>query len=145
MAVEHDTWITRVLNVTPPGSHGGGDAQDFASACEAWDAATEAVDGQIAALQSALRGQDDAELREIGEYGLNAVTGNQRVPLLAALMGARGGNAGDRAKLPQLIANLRGHLDADERVRACDENPFDVAVSIRQTLGAALDRLSSAV
>ena len=146
-------WVGRVLGVTLPGggqAGGSGGAprapgRAFGAACAEFQAASEAVDAQIGSLQAALRGQEDGELQEIAEYGLNALTGNHRVRLMAALIGAQRGNAGDLAKLPALIAGRKDFLDEDDRVEACDDNPFGVAVSIRTTLGAALDRLGAAV
>jgi hypothetical protein len=100
------------------------------------------VDGQIAALQKALLASDDEELQEIGQYGVNGITGNFKVKLMAALMGVEAGRDADRAKLAALVPQFRAHLDSSERIAACDDNPFGVTVSIRATLGPALDRLA---
>ena len=141
---EKDEWIVRALGVQMP-SNGSGPFQTLAEAAQAWRDASETVDGQIGALQNVLRASGDEELREIGEYGLNAVTGNFKVRLMAALLGAESGNAEDRKKLSAIVTGLRQHLASDERVEACDENPFGVAVSIRTTLIPALDRLERSV
>lgn len=142
---KQNTWITRVLGVTFADVGGSGAPPSIAEAAAAWRAAVEVVDAQITALQSALRGTDDEELHEIAEFGLNAVTGNHRVRLVAALMGAERGSERDRAKLAGLIAPFRTHLENDERVDACDENPFGVTVSLRATLISALDGLARSV
>ena len=81
-------------------------------------------------------------MQEIGEYGLNAITGGHKVRVMAALLGAQRGNAGDLGKLATLAAGFREHLTSDDRVEACDDNPFGVAVSVRATLGPALDLLA---
>jgi hypothetical protein len=133
---EQKTWVTRVLG------YGFAGAASIAEASSAWRAAVETVDAQIAALQAALRQTDDDELHEIAEFGLNAVTGNHKVRLMAALIGAERGNEADRAKLAGIIGPFRAHLDSDDRVEACDENPFGVAMSVRATLIPALDALS---
>jgi hypothetical protein len=146
-----NAWVTRVLAVhigvasEGDGSgikSGGGSLKD---AIARFRAASEDVDAQIASLQQALRASDDEELRDIGEYGLNAVTGNFRVPLMAALMGAEQGDPQARAKLADAATSLRNHLENDEKVEACDENPFGVAVSIRATLVPVLNQLAQGV
>jgi len=67
------------------------------------------------------------------------------VRFMAALMEAEGGSPKARATLAEIIPGFRQHLDSDERVEACDENPFGVAMSVRATLIPALDRLAQAV
>jgi len=133
-------WVVRVLGVAL--AEGG---VDLKQAAEAWRAASEAVDGQIAALQAALRQDGDEDLAEIAEFGLNAITGGYKVRFMAALMEAEGGSPKARATLAEIIPGFRQHLDSDERVEACDENPFGVAMSVRATLIRALDRLAQAV
>lgn len=139
-------WVARVLGVTLPedGAAGGGGV-DLTQAAQAWRAASETVDGQIAALQAALLQDGDGELAEIAEFGLNAITGGYKVRFMAALMEAEGGSSKARATLAQIIPDFRQHLDSDERVEACDENPFGVAMSVRATLIPALDQLARVV
>lgn len=107
----------------------------------AWSAGSDKVDAQIAQLQNALRGSDDDELKEIGNAGLNAVTGGFKVPLMAIMRdldAASGPTPEAIAKALKIVEGFQVHLDADERVEACDENPFNVPVSIRGTLLPAL-------
>jgi len=141
----HDDWVRRVLGVDISASSAPPAGGNFTAAWQAWQDALETVDAQISQLQSALKAQDDDELQEISEYGLNGVTGGFKVKLMAALMGVQRGNEGDKAKLPGLIDGLRDVLDSDERIEACDENPFGVAVTIRSTIGGALDGLAAAI
>lgn len=141
---QYDSWVQAALGYRFEGGSEGGAAgtQSLHAAIASWRDASEAVDGQIGALQSALKQSGDDDLAEIGEFGLNAVTGGFKVPLMAALAGAERGAPGDIAKLADLIPRFRAHLEGDERVEACDENPFGVAVSIRATLVPALDQLA---
>ena len=106
----------------------------------AWSTASDKVDAQIAQLQNALRGSDDDELKEIGNAGLNAVTGGFKVPLMAIFRDLDGAAPTPEAiaKALKIVEGFQVHLDSDERVEACDENPFDVPVSIRGTLIPAL-------
>jgi hypothetical protein len=138
---EFDAWVENALGFRFQGAAGSG-PEALGAAIAAWHDASDAVDGQIGSLQTALRNSDDEELREIGEYGLNAVTGGFKVKLMAALAGAERGVAGDVAKLAALVPQFRAHLEEDERVEACDDNPFGVAVSIRATLVPVLDQLA---
>lgn len=133
---EQNEWITRVLGAAiPPG--GGA----LATAIASWRAASDAVDDQISQLQQALRRSDDEELVEIAEYGLNAVTGNYRVPLMATIRSVESGDTKEAAKLSRIAAAFRKHLESDAKVAACDDNPVGVSVSIRATLVPALDAL----
>lgn len=122
---------------------------DLSAARDAFSTAIADVDGQIKTLQSALRASEDEDLHTIADYGVNAVTGNFRVPLMAALMDL---DRVDAARRPQAAAKAMAaaerflrHVEDDQRVAACDNNPFDVPVTIRQTLGAGLRELRKAL
>jgi hypothetical protein len=110
---------------------------------QTWQSASDAVDDQIAALQKALRESGDEEYQEIAEYGLNAITGNYKVRLMAAMREVDGGGARD--KLAKLVDDFSQHIATDERVMAVDENPLKVAVSVRATLGPALEAMRAAL
>jgi hypothetical protein len=152
-----DQWIERVLGCqpTPSESDAAGQAPKdaftarWASAYADWQSAMETVDGQIAALQSALRNDDNPQLHKIAETGLNAVTGNHKVPLMAALMdvdrAAAPARAAACAKAQQLALDFGLHISTDPRIAACDKNPFAVPVSVGATLGPALARLDTAL
>jgi hypothetical protein len=131
---------------------GGGKSEDrtkWNKARDAWRSASDDVDAQIAALQTALRRESDEELDSIAEYGLNAVTGGFKVPLMASIRELDGaqGDAFEKAasKALGVIDGFKKHLASDERVAACDDNPFGVPVSIRSTLTPALDAMQSAL
>lgn len=145
MTNEQMEWVRRVLGVKIGDAGAAESAEAVGRALLEWRAVSDLVDNQIARLQATLRGSDDEELAAIAEFGLNGVTGNHKVPLLAALMGASAGNAGDRAKLPGIVLAFRNYLENDEAVEACDENPFGVTVSIRQSLVAALKQVELAI
>ena len=148
-------WIERVLGITVRIA-GGAAAASPASAPPSWhdaranwQAANATVDTQIAALQAVLRRSEDEVLEEIAEFGLNAVTGNHRVRLAAALMEV---GAGDPAtlrksapKVLQLVEEFRRYLASSEAVEVCDANPFGTPVAIRSTLGPALAQMAAAL
>ena len=148
-------WIERVLGFTfpdarqEPGTNAAGAAARWKIALDRWKAASEAVDGQIGALQAVLLRSDDDELKQIAEYGLNGVTGNNRVPLQAALIEAGAGDPPAMCKVgPKALGIIKGfrtYLDTSEQVAVCDENPFDTPVSIRTTLGGALAEMATAL
>lgn len=135
-----DEWVTRVLGVQFKRTEGGTAA--LKDAATAWREANEAVDAQISKLQSALRADEDEEMREIAEFGLNGLTAGFKVQLMAALSGAEAGNQGDLAKLASAAGRFRQFLEDDERIEACEENPFGVPVEIRSRLVPALMRLT---
>ena len=124
-------------------------AADWPKARARWQAAIEAVDGQIAALQAALRNTDDDELEAIAQFGMNGLTGDHKVKLMVAMIEVAGGDRpAMRSAGPKVCAiaqEFRKHIESDERVGACDDNPFGVAVAIRATLGPALAALVATV
>ena len=105
------------------------------------------MDGQINKLSAKLRASDDTELKQIAEFGLNGVTGDHKVPLMAAIRELDSAPAeklkGLVAKAGGIAASFKAHIDKDERVTECDQNPFGVQVSIKKSIGGALDKLNT--
>jgi hypothetical protein len=116
---------------------------------DGWRTAIEAVDAQISQLQAAMKSSGFPELSSIADAGLNGATGNHKVPVLAAVrdIDSSAGPARLRAilKARPAVEAFRRHIDTDELVAVCDDNPFEVPVTIRRTLGPALDGLSAAL
>ncbi|MGC8477917.1 MAG: hypothetical protein ACP5NP_16320 [Acetobacteraceae bacterium] len=166
-----DEWVLRVLQVAV-GTGGGTSEQGSAeteeeefgadlkelgldvsdiwkAARSAFQEATESVDAQISLLQKELRESDEADLQEIAEFGLNGLTANTRVPLLAALAQAGDGSATSLKKaaprIEQAATAFIKQLSTDPRVAACDENPFGVPMAIVPTYQDAIDQLLNAV
>ncbi len=147
---KQDAWIARVLGVQFPAvvSADGQDSdQRWQMACQAWRAASEAIDGQMGALQKALRASGDPELIDIAEFGLNAVTGDHKVRLTALLseLGSPAAAQKSGAKTLALLSDFKTHIETDPRVAACDANPIAVPVSIRATIAPALAGLQAAL
>lgn len=148
-------WLSRVLGfeLRTPAADAAATTPSITTrwqtARDAWDTASATVDGQIAGLQAVLRRSGDDTLNEIAEFGLNAVTGNYRVPLMAALMElGKGDQAAMRKAGPKalkIINEFRGHIESSEAVEVCDANPFGTPVSIRATLGGALAELGASL
>lgn len=139
-----NAWVERVLGVTRKSatSAPGNATERWRAARGAWGDAIEAVDGQIEKLAQALRATGQPILKEIADVGLNGVTKNHKVPLMAALMEIGGGAPESLAKSGRkalaLAQAFRQHIETDARIAACDNNPLNIAVSIRGTLGPAL-------
>lgn len=112
-----------------------------------WFETLESVDEQIEKLASTLRATDDAELHEIAEFGLNAVTGDFRVPVARAVLELDVVNdeflSLAAQQLTTAVADFRAHVNSSDEIMACDENPFNVKVAIRATLGQAFDKLEA--
>jgi hypothetical protein len=143
-------WLERVLGFTLPTRTPAtlnGAAPDWKTARHNWQEASEAVDQQISGLQAALRQSDDDSLKEIAEFGLNALTGNHKVPLLRTLLAMGDGDPATLRKAgPKVIGFIDGfrkHLENSEQVEVCDKNPFGVTVTIRATLVPALAQLAA--
>jgi hypothetical protein len=123
--------------------------REWAAAKTSWRDALDGVDAQIAKLQVALRAQNDPELTRIADHGLNGVTGNFKVPLMAAVMdidAARGEALRKAAQKGSRAARaFAKYLATEETVRVTDDNPFDVPVTIRSSLGKALRDIDAAL
>ncbi|MEX0280283.1 MAG: hypothetical protein AB3N13_03715 [Arenibacterium sp.] len=121
----------------------------WSKAREAWQDASETVDGQISNLQSVLKGSGDPDLERIAEFGLSAVTGNHRVRLMAAVMDidrVKGVPSKDMVtNATKQIGALEKHISSDAVVKAVDNNPFKVDVSIVKTLTGATAELKGAL
>jgi len=142
-------WIESVLGYRFADSPGRPAPPSIRQALADFDAAQAEVDRQIGQLQVKLQNSQDAELRRIGEFGMNALTGNTRVKLQAALLELRASLPQGHPKLAGNAARLAGqmadYLVHDIKVRACDRNPFKMQVSIAATLGRAAGRLCAAL
>jgi hypothetical protein len=141
-------WIQRVLGIALPGATALPDATAIRAAVAAWRQASETVDGQVAQLQTLLQRSDDPELREIGEFGMAALSGGNRTRLIAAAMELERADPPPPALLKRvatIAAKFRAHLASDPKVRGFDSNPFGVPVSIRATLEPALQQIETAV
>lgn len=114
-----------------------------------WREAREAVDVQFAALQSRLRESDDPGLQLIADRGMAALTarlGTQMMVALAELDAAPPPRAEQaRAQARHVIGAYRQFLAGDGLVGKLEANPFGVTVSIRATLGTALDQIEAAL
>ena len=115
------------------------------TAREGWTAAIEQVDAQIAKLQAALREDDDEDLVAIAEFGLPALTGDFKAPMMAAVMdvdrASGDGLARAARRARSLAASFAEYLDEAETVAVTDDNDFGVTVTIRKTVGGALRQL----
>lgn len=107
-----------------------------------WREAKEAVDERISALRKSVLGHPDEALRatmaQIADKGLNGVTDRAAVGMMAAMMEADTAPAKARQAIEKFRAFLAGDI-----ARGIDENPFEVQVDLRRTLGTALERIES--
>jgi hypothetical protein len=146
-------WVERVLGVRVGSGATTSPAGDFKDQWQqsfaAWRDAIETVDKQMGALAAACRQTNDPWLVRIADLGLAAVTGNYKTPLMAACLEVAGAPAdkvaGPAAKARSAVANFAKHIATDPQVAGCDGNPFGVAVSIRASLGPALNSLNDAL
>lgn len=81
----------------------------------------------------------------IAEFGLPALTGDFKAPMIAAVMDvdrARGDGLPRAARRARsLAASFAEYLDEAETVAVTDDNDFGVTVTIRKTVGGALRQL----
>ncbi|MGC1505274.1 MAG: hypothetical protein WA782_14185 [Sulfitobacter sp.] len=113
-----------------------------------WNAAKEATDGAISALQSKIRQIPDPDLERIAEMGLNGITKGNQTALMKRLMEFRQVDAAARPKaaaaLQAQCKEYRAFLADSELITLCEQNPFGVAVDLRKHLGKALDEIERA-
>jgi hypothetical protein len=114
-----------------------------------WLSAKDQADRQIGALQAELRGTGNPRLQRIADAGLNGVSKNLNVGLAVSLM-ELDISTGDVLKKAQaqalaMIDRYKKFVSQDSSVRLCDENPFGVSVTLRQTLGEALGKIEKMV
>ncbi len=137
--------IKKTAPSSPPSANEIAFRKLWANAKSAWRTASDNVDAQITQLQGALRASEDAELHDIAETGLNSVTGDYKVPLMAVLMdvdhatGPKLKTSADKAK--NIVTAFKKYLESEPTVAACDQNPFGVTVTIRKSLSGALDQI----
>jgi hypothetical protein len=121
-----------------------GFAESWQAAVKRWQDASEAVDAQVSQLQAHLRNEEDPELQRIAELGLNALTAGHKVALMVAIRELAGGASAEAiAEAKVAVDDFLDHLQSEPRIAACDENPFNVSVSIRGTLGPALEEMAA--
>ncbi len=141
------SWVTRVLGVRfdapPPGGPSEASPVDFPKVLRTWQQALDAVDGQIAALQTVLQVSGDDGLQAIAAFSLNAITADHTAKIQTALLEIGSSDDFQRAAGTAigLIASFLAYLSTDERVAACDANPFGVAMTLRGTLTPPLEAL----
>jgi hypothetical protein len=141
------TALDEVASGTP--GAGAGQPVNWDALRRTWRSASDAADQQISALQAALRQSGNDSLEEIAEFGMNDITGNHKVRLMAAMVELGSGDPAAIAKSNRATLDIarqfHAFLDSDERVMVCDENPLGVPVSLRTTLGGALIQLEAAL
>lgn len=125
------------------------------AAREHWQEANDSVNDQLNRLRAAILAAIPNEpeyadaLHEIADKGLNAMTGNQRVKLAASIQSVDDGSSermqAHGAKTLELITAFSSFLETSDQIDGCDANPWDVDVSIRDTLAPALQELASAL
>jgi len=131
-------WVQRVLGVALSGAGGTGRKASFLAI---WRDAKESVDAAIGALAGELRATGDPDLERIAEFGLFGLTEGEGVALMAALREADANPARAQGRLTGAIGKYREFLAGSQVVTLIDRNPFGVQVSMRATLGHALDEM----
>jgi hypothetical protein len=139
-------WVQRVLGVRfePAVSSPTG-----VSPLALWRDAKDIVDSQISALQGAFRTVDDSLAQAVADRGLAGLTKDLLVGLQAALFEYDAADASARPKtvtaLRAAIEQLRHFLNENRALPLLENNPFGITVTIRGSLGSALDQIEAAV
>lgn len=111
-----------------------------------WRTAKEGTDAGISALQSALKGFGHTDLNRIAEAGLNGITEGNQVAMIRALMEFDAADASKKPdatkKLLRQVDSYLGFLDRSKLIALAEGNPFDVQLSIKKPLSAALHQIA---
>jgi hypothetical protein len=134
---------------SPATSHAGPETTAPTKTLEIWQQAKEAVGSQIAKLQAALRQTKEPRFLRIAELGMNGITKRLQVGLHVALLefdqASGAARAKARSKAEALVADYQKFLQSNPEVQLVDQNPFGVSVTIRASLGKALDGIAQAL
>jgi hypothetical protein len=134
---------------SPAPAHAGPEATAPTKTLAIWQQAKDAVGAQIAKLQAALRQTKEPKFLRIADLGMNGITKRLQVGLHVALLefdqGSGAARAKARSKAEALVADFQKFLQSNPEVQLVDENPFGVAVTIRASLGKALDGIAQAL
>lgn len=145
---EQDRWIERVLGWRGSDSAGSKQGTERASTAllPLWRQTREALDRQIAMMQRALLGADDANYDLIAHFGFNGLTDGRNTRLMGALFDydAAPGSASAK-KVAAALDAYAELLGSDSVLDDYDANPLGVSVSFRATLTRGLSELRSAV
>ena len=140
---------TALAKSTPDQSGRPKDEEPPSSGLAIWREAREEVGAQLTKLQGNLRQTGDPQLVRIADYGLNGITKRLQVGLQTALIevdqAAGPARARAAAKAKTMVDEYVNFLKTDPAVELLDTNPFGVTVSLRDTLGKALDTLAKAL
>lgn len=131
----------------------GGREQEGNDPLVVWRTVKETTDVDLGALQSAISGFPDPNLKRIAEFGLNGVTQEgqkgRQVAMMKAIMDYNGAGPDKRAaaaaKLRKEVADYRSFIENDELISLCENNPFNVKVDIRGPMDRALKRIEALI
>ncbi|MEX0283180.1 MAG: hypothetical protein AB3N23_01065 [Paracoccaceae bacterium] len=110
-----------------------------------WAAAKDETDTQLSALQNQLRGDGHPVFAAIADKGLHGITSGELTAMMRATMDYDGAGADTLEKattdLRGSIGRMREFLTRDKGVALLDGNQMDVTVTLRDTLGDALNQI----
>lgn len=114
-----------------------------------WNAAQERVGNQISSLHDALLATGDPDFRKIAEFGLNGITDRLQNEMRIALFDLQAAPLEKRGAASKKVLDVAGRFETfvneNRVIGLCDENPFSVNVSIRETLIEAISGLRESV
>ena len=114
-----------------------------------WTTAVETINVQLEELRGSLLDSNDSDLMSIADFGLNAITADHMVPLQASIFDVDRASGDNKIKAVELaqdaVIAFSEHVDRDERIDACDNNPFNVTVTLRSELSRGLTQLANAL
>lgn len=122
----------------------------WADAKEEWRKASDEADRQITVMQDFLKDTGEDDLVSIGESGLNSITGDYKVLLMAGMQDIDKTSGGAQAehvkKALDTVKGFRSYIKSSEAFDAIDENSFkeegydfNEKMTLRSTLTKALN------
>ncbi|MDR3518805.1 MAG: hypothetical protein P4M00_23650 [Azospirillaceae bacterium] len=124
-------------------------ADEWEPAAKAWRQAVASIEHQLSSLRTALLNSEDDDLEDIADFGLASITESYRDDLMDLVNQVSiDPDAVKRetvGAMRALISGFRELLRSSPRVAACDDNPFGVAMALRETLEGAMDKIEAAL
>lgn len=136
-------WVARVLGIDLPRSAPAGRIRVL----PIWQQAKEAADVEIERLQAGFRATGHPLGRIISDQGLTGFSRRLFVPMVVALMeyDAAADPTAVTAKALSALGGVQDFVARHPAIAVLERNPFGVSVTLRATLGAAVNRIAAAI
>jgi hypothetical protein len=132
-------FLSKTLGVAIPVPAVSGDLQPV------WATAKAQADAQISVLQKALNASGFDIMQKVAQSGIDKLTEGPAKSLTQALSDYDKAGADAVGPVKSAVNEMRKVLEGDRIIAALDANPLKMPVSLRATLGGALDQIEASL